>query len=411
MSIRVKSERMILALVGAVQFINILDFMIVMPLGPDFATALHIPKHDIPELGGAYTAAGAIAGLLGSLFLDRFDRRKALVICLLGLFAGTASATFATGLHSLMAARVFAGMFGGPASSLAMSIVSDVVPPERRGRAMGVVMGMFAAASVLGVPLALELAQRLGWQSPFYVVAVLGLLIAIVVMFAMPPMRAHLDGQGSGVKRVSALNLLRDKTVLISYSSTLVLMMSNFAIVPILSTYLQFNLGYPRDRLSMLYFFGGLFSFVGMRMVGRQVDRHGAARVSMLATTALVVVMLLWFVHYSVSIPVVVLFVGYMLTTSMRGVAYQTVTSKVPNAQERAGYMSLQSSVSHMAAAIGAVGSSFVLVERADGSLAGMDTLAYCAIVGALLVPAILWALEQRLKHRMHGTSGGEIVL
>ena len=411
MTTQVRSERMILALVGAVQFINILDFMIVMPLGPDFAVALHIPKHEIPSIGGAYTAAGAIAGLLGSFFLDRFDRRKALVICMLGLFAGTASATFATGLNSLLAARVFAGMFGGPASSLAMSIVSDVVPPERRGRAMGAVMGMFAAASVFGVPLALELAQRLGWQSPFYVVAVLGLLIAILVMFAMPPMRAHLEGRDSGVPQITALNLLRDPTVLISFSSTLVLMMSNFAIVPILSTYLQFNLGYPRAHLSWLYFFGGMFSFVGMRMVGRQVDRHGAAKVALVATSALTVVMLTWFVHYSALIPVVVLFVGYMLTTSIRGVAYQTVTSKVPSARERAGYTSLQSAVSHLAAALGAIGSSYVLVERTDGSLEGMDTLAYCAIFGALLVPAILWALERRLKQRVHARSGAEMVV
>ena len=137
MATRVRSEAMILAIVGAVQFINILDFMIVMPLGPDFAVALDIPKHEIPSIGAAYTAAGGIAGLLGSQYLDRFDRRKALVICLVGLFAGTWSATFATGLSSLMVARVVAGMFGGPASSLAMSIVADVVPPERRGRAMG----------------------------------------------------------------------------------------------------------------------------------------------------------------------------------------------------------------------------------------------------------------------------------
>lgn len=166
MAIRVKSEAMILALVGAVQFINILDFMIVMPLGPDFAVALDIPKHDIPSIGGAYTAAGAAAGLLGSLFLDRFDRRNALVVCLVGLFIGTAAATWSTGLNSLMAARVLAGMFGGPASSLAMSIVSDVVPPERRGRAMGAVMGMFAAASVLGVPLTWNLRSASAGRVP-----------------------------------------------------------------------------------------------------------------------------------------------------------------------------------------------------------------------------------------------------
>ncbi len=400
MSIQVRSERTILALVGAVQFINILDFMIVMPMGPDLALALGIPKHEIPNIGVAYTAAGGIAGFAGSFFLDRFDRRTALIVCLLGLFAGTALATLATGLGTLMAARVFAGMFGGPASSIAMSIVSDVVPPERRGRAMGQVMGMFAAASVLGVPAALELARHFGWRSPFTVVALLGLVISVLVMFAMPPMRGHLEGREPGHRAVPALNLLRDSTVLISYSSTLILMASNFAIVPILSTYLQFNLGYPRERLSILYLFGGMVSFVGMRMIGRQVDRHGAARVSLWATGCLLIVMFAWFVDYSPVIPVLALFMGYMFTTSIRGVAYQTVTSKVPKAEERAGYMSLQSMVSHLAATLGGVGASLVLVERADGSLAGMDTLAFAAMAGALLVPWILWRLELRLASR-----------
>lgn len=400
MKYHVRSEAMILALVGAVQFINVLDFMIVMPLGPDFATALEIPKHEIPSIGAAYTAAGALAGLAGSLFLDRFDRKRALIVCMLGLFAGTWSATLATGLSSLMAARVLAGLFGGPASSLALSIVSDVVPPERRGRAMGAVMGMFAAASIFGVPLALELAQRFGWESPFYVVASLGLLIAILVGFCMPPLRAHLDQAAAGARGRSTVRLLADPLVLISYSSTLVLMVSNFAIVPILSTYLQFNLGYPREGLSTLYFFGGIFSFVGMRLVGKQVDRHGAARVSGAATLCLAVILWAWFVHYSPAVPVLALFIAYMITTSVRAVAYQTLTSKVPAAAERAGHTSLQSSVSHLAAALGAWGSSLVIVERADGRLEGMDTLGVSAIVGAVLVPLILLVLERRLKHR-----------
>ncbi|HTF86882.1 MAG TPA: MFS transporter [Planctomycetota bacterium] len=408
MATKVRSEAMILAIVGAVQFINILDFMIVMPLGPDFAVALDIPKHEIPSIGAAYTAAGGIAGLLGSQFLDRFDRRKALVACMFGLFAGTWLATFATGLHSLMAARVIAGMFGGPASSLAMSIVSDVVPAERRGRAMGAVMGMFAAASVLGVPLALELSESFGWQSPFYVVALLGLSIALMVIATMPPMTGHLEGRGPASKRIMAFDLLRDPTVLVSYAATLVLMASNFAIVPILSTYLQFNLGYPRKHLSILYFFGGMFSFVGMRLVGRQVDRHGAAKVAAAVTGVLAVIIFAWFVRYSPAIPVIVLFVGYMLTTSIRGVAYQTVTSKVPSMRDRAGYTSLQSAMSHIAAALGAWGSSLVIVERGDGKLDGMDTLGLCAIGGAAMVPLVLWLLERRLKRR-DGASGGGI--
>src|SRR5688572_29947148 len=134
------SERTLLLLVGAVQFVNILDFMMVMPLGPDFAKGLGIPESQLGLIGGSYVAAAAISGLLAARFLDRFDRRPALAVAMLGLVAGTAAGGLATGLPSLLAARILAGCFGGPAASLAISIVADAVPPERRGRAMGAVM-------------------------------------------------------------------------------------------------------------------------------------------------------------------------------------------------------------------------------------------------------------------------------
>src|SRR5688500_2448470 len=153
-------ERKIILLLAAVNFVNVLDFMIVMPMGPDFAAALGIPLSRLGIIGGAYTAAAAVAGLVGATFLDRFDRRRALAVSLLGLVIGTLLAAAAQGFVTLVLARVVAGAFGGPATALSLSILSDVVPAERRGKAMGAVMGAFAAASVLGVPAGLELAQR-----------------------------------------------------------------------------------------------------------------------------------------------------------------------------------------------------------------------------------------------------------
>src|SRR5688572_21003581 len=94
------SERWIIFLVGAVQFINILDFMMVMPLGPDFALALGIPESHLGWIGGSYTAAGAIAGIGGAFFLERFDRRKALTVAMLGLVLSTAAGGLATGMWS-----------------------------------------------------------------------------------------------------------------------------------------------------------------------------------------------------------------------------------------------------------------------------------------------------------------------
>ena len=273
------SEARLLLLLGAVQFVNVVDFVMVLPLGPDFARALAIPTHQLGLVAGSYTASAAIAGLVAASFLDRFDRRRALLLTMLGLVSGTAAGGFAIGLDSMLLARVLAGMFGGPATSLAMSILSDAIPPERRGRALGKVMGAFSVASVVGVPAGLELARLGGWRLPFFVIATLGLAVALGVWALMPPMRAHL--RAAGDRRAPArpvLVFLRDRVVLLSLLGTAVAMAGSFSIISNLSAFVQFNLGYPRDGLGVLYMAGGGVSFFSMRLAGRAVDRWGAPR-------------------------------------------------------------------------------------------------------------------------------------
>src|SRR5437773_2942233 len=138
------SERKIILLLAAVSFVNILDFIMVIPLGPDFARGLGVPTSQVGIIAGSYTMAAAVAGLAGALFLDRFDRRNALAVAMLGLMAATAAGGLAHNFAMLVGARVLAGIFGGPATSIGMAILTDVVPPQRRGKALGQVMGAFA---------------------------------------------------------------------------------------------------------------------------------------------------------------------------------------------------------------------------------------------------------------------------
>src|SRR5262249_59780334 len=108
-------ERRIVFLTGAVNFVNVLDFMIVLPLGPDFARALAIPASHIGFIGGAYSAAAGVAGVTASFFLDRFDRRRALAVCMAGLVVGTAVGGLAFGLPGLLLGRGLARPLGGAA--------------------------------------------------------------------------------------------------------------------------------------------------------------------------------------------------------------------------------------------------------------------------------------------------------
>ena len=389
-----RSERTIIFLVGAVQFVNILDFMMVMPLGPDFATALGIPVSAIGAVGGAYTASAAVAGLLGAAVLDRFDRRKALAVAMTGLVIGTAAGGFATGLWTLLAARILAGFFGGPATALAMSIVTDVIPAERRGKALGAVMGAFSAASVLGVPMGLELARLLGWRAPFFAVAGLGLVIAASAIWLLPPMRGHLAAARS---HPGVLELLSRPVVRWSYLLTASVMMSAFILIPNFSAFIQGNLGYPRDGLGTLYLFGGLFSFVGLRAFGGWVDREGSVKVGVTATVWLIGLIVFWFLAYDPRVPILVLFIAFMLGTSGRNVAYNTLVSKVPLPHERARFLSIQSAVQHLASAAGAFLSARLLVANPDGSLGNIETVALVSIGISLLVPFFLVAVSRRV--------------
>ncbi|HEY3586434.1 MAG TPA: MFS transporter [Myxococcaceae bacterium] len=397
---RTPSEAWMVFLVGAVQFINIWDFVMVMPLGPDFARALGIPLSRLGLLGGAYTAAAALAGIIGSTFLDRFDRRPALAVAMTGLVLGTLAGGLAWSFPTLLAARFLAGAFGGPATSLSLSIVADVVPLERRGKAMGAVMGAFSVASVIGVPLSLQLSIWGGWRLPFLVVGALGLGVTAAVAASLPSLRGHLARRAEPVGR--GRTLFRP-LVLTSFAMTAVTMAGGFLVIPNISAYLQTNLGLPRSQLQWVYGIGGVVSFATLRGVGRLVDRFGSFRVGTVATLILAGAFDVMFVHppRAVAGAAMAMAIFLFFALSSRNVSYNTLATKVPDPAERARFMSFQSAVQHLASALGASVSAAVLFVQPDGSLGNVPTLGRMAIALTLLLPLLLFRVERGVRQRV----------
>ena len=391
-------ERTIILLVAAVQFVNILDFVMVMPMGPDFAAALGIPSSNLGLIGGSYTAAAAVSGLAGSLFLDRFDRRTALGVAMLGLVFGTAMGAFATGLPSLMLARVVAGIFGGPATSLSLSIVADVVPPERRGKAMGTVFGAFSVAQVIGVPAGLFFAHLFTWRAPFVGVAGIGVVVALTAVFLLPPMRGHLAAVHRSTTTFA--DLAGQRMVVLSWAMTFLVMMAGFVLIPVISPYIQFNLGYPRERLALPYLVGGCVSLVSLQVAGRATDRVGSFVVGTFGTVLLVAVSAAAFLVFPPLIGPVAIVAFFMFAMAFRNVAYNALTSRVPALGERARFMSIQSSVQHGASALGAFLSSRLLSELPDHRLVGIERAAAVSIGVSLTLPFLLRAVEGGVRRR-----------
>lgn len=390
-----KSERLLVFVIGAVQFVNVLDFVMVIPLAPYFTQSLAMTPASVPLVASAYTLAAGAAGLVGSMFLDRFDRRLALCVAMAGLAIGTLSAAFVGSFPMLLAARFVAGVFGGPATSLSYSIIADRIPVERRGKAMGAVMGAFSVASVFGVPIGLELAHIGNWRTPFVCVGMLAFIVTAAAFKALPPVRDHLSGRAPGVGQPSYKDLLTRPVVLASYSMTAVMMIGGFVVLPTVPTYVVETLHYPRESLWVLYTVGGAVAFVTMRFVGRVVDRHGSFVAGGIGCAFLVLVLFFGFYAHPDWFVAPALYGALMFAMAFRNVAINTLTSRVPQLVERARFMSLQSSVQHFASAFGATLSSHLLAGAG-----GEARIALVAIALTAILPLHMRAVERRVRER-----------
>jgi predicted MFS family arabinose efflux permease len=392
------SERGAVAYLAFVQFVSVLSLAIVMPLGPDFAAALHMPLSSLGVVVAAYTLAAMCSGLLCAPRLDAFDRRSALAICLVGLSVSHLAAAGAEGPASLIAARVVAGLFGGPATALLMAIVGDLVPEERRGRALGIIMTAFSVATVLGVPTGLRLSHVLGWRAPFLAVAALALSCAIAGWWALPPLSGHLSIAGDASGKVTPRAAFGRTPTLLAYASTGMSMLGMMLMVPNLSGYVQANLGFPRERLEVLYAVSGLLNLVSLRLIGRAVDRFGALRVSALGSGLSALVAWEGYVRAELRLPIVVVFSGFMFAAALRNVSVTTLASKVPAPEARGRFMGLQTAIQHGSTSLGALLSSLILDVGSDGRLVHMDRVALLSIALFLAVPACVAKLQRALE-------------
>jgi len=87
-------EKYFLLTLAGIQFSHVLDFMIMMPLGPILMAEFGIGTHEFGLLVASYSFSAAFSGLLASTFIDRFERKRLLVI----MFALFGIATVLLGL-------------------------------------------------------------------------------------------------------------------------------------------------------------------------------------------------------------------------------------------------------------------------------------------------------------------------
>lgn len=382
-------ERIVLLVLASVQFTSIVDFMVIMPLEPRLAETMSLSPAQFGWIVSSYTFAAGFAGLAASMFADRFARRSAFLVLYAGFLAGTLACGLAPDYRSLVAARLLTGAFGGILGGMAMAIIGDVFPEERRGTATGILMSAFALASVAGVPAGLILGQRYGWHAPFLILAVLGLPILFLAARALPRLDAHLK-RGATESPVARLwAILSHPNHLRAFALTVAMMLGSFSVVPYLSPFLVSNVGVAETSLPLVYVVGGALTLVGAPLAGRMADRFGKLQVYRIVAPATAILMVLVTTLTPVPLAVAVAAVAtLMLSNAGRMVPAMAMITSSVEPHHRGGFLGANSAVQHLAAGLGASIAGLLLTKSASGTLQHYPEV---GLIGAGVTLASLW--------------------
>jgi len=384
-----QQERFLLLALAGIQFTHILDFMIMMPLGPQFISALNINTHQFGLLLSSYTFAAAVAGIFATYYVDRFERRQLLLSLYACFIIATLACGFAPNYHTLFIARAFAGAFGGILGSLVQTIVADSIPFERRGKALGTVMAAFSVSTVAGVPLSLFLANHieyLGWRAPFIFIALVSTLILYLAYRNIPKIAGHLDHVHEGSRFRQIYDIVIAQHHLRAFVFMGLIMMTGFSVIPYIALYLTSNVGVDNAYISLIYLCGGVATLMSSRYIGHMSDKYGKVKVfRILAIVSLVPLLVttnlgpvpLWMVLINST--------TFFILISGRMIPAMAMVSQVVEARIRGTFMSLIGSVQMLALGIASVVAGAIVTIGTDGKMEHYNVVGYGAAVCGLL--------------------------
>lgn len=403
-------QKIVVGLLAFLQFAVIVDFMLMSPLGVVIMPALHITSAQFGTVVSAYAFAAGISGLLTAGFADRFDRKKLLLFFYTGFILGTLWCGLAQSFASLLAARIFTGLFGGVIGSIVLAIATDLFPPQMRGRVMGVVQTSFAASQVLGIPFGIYLSNHWNWHVPFLALAGIGVLGGLLIAARMQPVAEHLKHPQERSPFMHLLHTLSEPRYLLAFLCVTFLATGGFMLMPFSSAFTVNNLGIALASLPTIYLVTGIATIFVGPLVGKAADRLGKMRVFLMGTT-LTILMVLFYTHLGpTTLPVViavnvVLFIGIF----SRMIPFQALMTQVPAQTQRGSFNAINASIQQLSGGLASLVAGHIVHVGADGRIEHYDRAGYVVVTTSLLTCWLLWRVQRGLRSPMPAAGGAGV--
>lgn len=323
---------------GAVTCLSLLTFVLVasefMPVSllTPIATELAITEG---QAGQAISISGffaVAASLFGNALLAKLDRRMVVLVYTAILVISGLAITFAPNYLVFMLGRALIGVSVGGFWSLSTAILARIVSRRDLPRAIAMLQGGTAFATVIAAPLGSFLGALIGWRGAFFIVVPIGLAAIVWQLAVLPRMPA---GQAASAGRM--FGLLSNRAFAIGMAATTLAFMGQFSLSTYLRPFLEGITGLDVTALSMVLFGLGLAGLVGTSLVGFVLRRQlGAVLIGLPAALATIALLLIALGPFAAATTVLLLLWG--LFTTPVPVAWNTwMTRVIPSDLEAGG--------------------------------------------------------------------------
>ncbi len=394
------SERALLLTLAGIQFSHILDFMIMMPLGPLLMSELGITTHEFGLLVASYSFSAALSGLLAATFVDRFERKRLLLVMFVLFGIATLACGLAPGYATLMVARGLAGAFGGVLGALVQTIIGDTIPFARRAKASGIVSSAFSVSTVAGVPISLWMASYFQWRAPFIFIVVLVAILLLVAIRVLPELRHHLSQDKLAHPFSAMFAVMRDGNHWRAMSLSAMIIFSGFTVIPYITLYAVNNIAISQHDIAYIYLAGGAATLFTARLIGHWADTHGKVRVYRIVAISAMLPLLAVTQIQSASLGLwLACTTLFFVLISGRFIPAMAIITSAAQPKLRGTFMSLNSTVQSLAMGLAATLSGFIITQDNAGHIIGYQNVGYVAIAANVLA---IWYVSRIVMHDAH---------
>ena len=395
-------EIFIIAILSILQFTVILDFMVLSPLGAMLLPQLHITTGQFGLVVSAYAFSAGASGILAAGFADKFDRKKILIFFYVGFLIGTVLCAIAPDYTFLLIARIVTGIFGGVIGSVSFAIITDLFRFEVRGRVMAFAQMGFALSQILGLPIGLMLANAFGWHSPFWMIAIFGLILGGIIVVYMKPVAGHLKLKSDRNPFEHLIKTFSVPDYVKAYLSTTLLATGGFMLMPFGSAFSTNNLGLTLTQLPMVYLIVGLCTVPAAPLIGKLSDSVGKFKVFVWGTLLSCLMVAIYTPMGITPVWVVIVISAVMFVgITSRMITSSALMSAVPEPQDRGAFMSINASVQQISGGIASAIAGMIVFQAPDGNLHRYDILGYVVIGTMIITIGMMFWIDKHIQEMM----------